>query len=296
MKAIEFTSDYKQNQDVFEELNEHRPFRRLVTYFDAENYLLTPYREITEAYAVLVLESYDGEVIAIRRCNCGYSGEGPGKTQKVLEFLGIPKELSEQYKLYSGIDIEFNEDGTFKKDSVKLDCVFDSRAATPQNGKILIGKNSIFSNMSTRQIFFLNPQFSNFYYLLNAIARIRPMQMSYYIGTNNRKYVDLYFNRYNNQELESLMFGPYVIISSNEFDIVCLINQDTAMSFINCIHMIITGKPLFYEANIGGLAFFSNDIIEYLPIRKKVKMFSDIFFGKQEQVEYHDIVRLTERG
>lgn len=50
-------------------------------------------------------------VLYLSGCNCGYGGEGPNGTRRILEELGVPPERARELMLQREFIIEFSEEG-----------------------------------------------------------------------------------------------------------------------------------------------------------------------------------------
>lgn len=288
MIELNFQRDSGHYDLAVAELSKHHPYKKLAVFFDRENFLLTKYRDLSQSSAYLILESYDGTVFKILNCNCGYSGAGPRNTKAILEFLNIPESLSNQYIYESGIQINFGTHGEFTEREVILGAAFESRERDLKKHQIFLARDRIFANMYARQLYFVNPQKGHFRFLFNAINQITPKEFIYYIGSKSEKYItyDFPYGYERNAELNTLLLkGPFMMIKGEEFDIICLFEQDVAVSIINYYHMYFFSRPLFYEHMFANILYFSQDASSEEPTGKW-NVIKTIFSRKEPQEYY----------
>lgn len=245
--------------DTLIQLEQHRPFRSFRTYFDAENHFLSIDKQLpSDITPYAVLESHNGQLFAISQINCGYGGAGPHRTEQVLEWLGIPHELAEQWIYHSGIKVEFDTDGNWLPETVEFRVVFESRAE--RDPEILLGGN-VFSSQAQRTIYFLDPQKDKMRYLYHAFRRCDAKEATFYVGdsaSNHMPYASILGSRiFTDRDYHGIERGGFVRVQGERFNVICLIGRESICSFIQNIHIHFFGRGLLHENRIAGCIVFS---------------------------------------
>lgn len=236
-----------------EAIEAHFPFKYFKTYFDWENLLLTDYRE-SECYnAIAILKSYDGTTLVFENCNCGYGGTGPNNTVALLSLLSIDEKQAQNYVFHnSAVELYFNPDGSL--DYVNLHNTFESRKEHCPITQIDLNKID-FSDSASRTMYLIDPSEDSIIVLMQLLHIMEPTSISYYIGNDNSKYIDV--------ELDvPLMLSKkrveknysFASIKGNSFNVVCFFKPDNAKSFINNIMSALQLPSPFMELTVGGLS------------------------------------------
>lgn len=271
----------------------HYPYKSFKTYFDSENFLLTNFREMDFCDAVAILKSYDGIVVIVENCNCGYGGRGPHNTNRLLELLKVPAEDAEKYIYNNAIELYFDKSGLLINEKTVLTAPFESREQNLKSGQIYIG-NISYSDTENRKMYLINPSGEELFTLLQLIEVMHPMSYNYFTGSDNTRYIDVSI-------LENTLSAPhqhldhmsFFIIKGKLFDVVVLYQHTLARCYANNILIALGQEPIFRELTLLGVPFMAEcDNINHSTF-EKAKIFLKTLRDKSNQ--YHGAVLKGEK-
>lgn len=268
--------------EYFEKVKEDfGKIRRLYSFFDNENFLLSRY-VVNNPWINTVVENWNGDQIWFASINCGYNGEGPRGLIKLLMAAGIPEQKAEEWSLYRGMTIDFN----FSQTKIQRECLYN----IPFFGNDVSGENNPFVfnkysgiNIAERNIYMLNPQYWNMSGLFNVLHVMDPIRLEYCAGDvqeylKNDLHADSIFGRSLLLEQAGTVKGANLVIYGNRFDLVCFISEKVVLTTVNTIYSYIMGSPLFCEKlfqkygviNVIGNSTLSKfDLIRNIILEKK---------------------------
>lgn len=282
----------------FEEIFEtFKPIVKLTSFLDNANFLLNDYH-IQNPYINTIIENDRGDQIQFDGLNCGYGGEGPNCTAKVLEKIGIDKETAERWMYLPGLSISFPD--AFKyvsEDSVRAHVLFVQNRGLKDLDKFELNCYSR-ANVVTRKIYSINPQLYNFPGFLNLLNVMQPTEMEYNIGPNSQMSNSLKISDVFSKNIYSYK-GNYgdvlrktnsvnLIIYGEKFDIICFISEDEIASTVNCIYSYLMYEPLFKEKFLGEYVQMPLPIIEKQTRLMKLKCLFHNRFN-----DYHATVSIS---
>lgn len=156
---------------------------KMTTFEDSENFIFTKYEPFCYASMGAILEGENGLLMFLDGLNCGYSGEGPTGTEKVLERLGISDENAEKWKCESGLSIDFTRSEDENTQYGLIHAPFFAYQTTKRNNysQFELGTYA-WLRVGEHQIIMLNPQNNRFNDLLNILQVSGPYQMEVCYG------------------------------------------------------------------------------------------------------------------
>lgn len=239
-----------------------KPIIKFTSFLDYENFLLTDY-QVNNSFINTIVENDRGDQIQFDGLNCGYGGEGPNSTAKVLEQIGIDKTIAERWMYLPGLSIKFPDAFNYQSEtSISPKILFVHNRKSIDLDKFEINNYSQV-NVATRKIFAINPQIDNFPGLLNLLNFMQPTEMEFHIGPNSKmlhsmKYFEIFdkrnFSRFDDEMIRGVN-GVNLVIYGEKFDLICFISKHYIASTINCIYSYLMKKPLFEEKQLGQYIF-----------------------------------------
>lgn len=239
------------------------------------------------------MECYDGTVIVVKNCNCGYGGVGPNNTVDLLRLLGIEKAEAEKYVFQnSAVELYFDEDNQIIQERTNLANTFESRESPCSFGKIDLHTIDYFSS-EERTMYLIDPNGATIYALVQMLQVMEPMSLSYYVGQDNSKYIDLpdlparTLTKHRRRAPPSRY--SFALIKGFYFDVVCLFKLEVAKTVINNIAMLLELSPPFHEVALWGLTFLTKESLgssrwdKLLAMLKQLKSEPEIYV--QQSVE-----------
>lgn len=260
---------YKDYNFFMENYEKVKPLKSINVFFDDENFLLTDYS--ADKGTTFVAEGWNGNQIHLTGLNCGYGGEGPSRTQDILVFLGLDRDLAFELKYYPGLQIKFDENGVLLEKEISHHAFFSSQGNTECEVKL---DSFTYVEYETNSLFFINPQFHHPKDVYSVIEKFKPFEFHYYIGDNsplNNHYRPddrNIFSDLDNKEISNIT-GINLILSCVRLDMFFLIDKRVARSFINIIHYYFFNKPLFNNDKYKEVPKFYHYLYELLPNKNK---------------------------
>lgn len=242
-----------------EHADEFLPVHKFTSFFDNENFLLTPYT-ISNRAVHTIIENFQGDLLEFSGLLCGYGGQGPHATAEVLQMLGVEKTSAERLIWNNGIQIEFHSSGLGSPYSVNTETIFNGRVRHREFIGLNLDKFSI-CNPITRNVYLINPEINNFNGLLNCLHVMKPVEFEYLIG--ERKGL-LKFS--NIPELTEKTVpsayptgtdGVNLIIRGQNFDVHCFIDSLFLRGTLNAVYLYLKKEPLFYETQVRSKTYIS---------------------------------------
>lgn len=278
-------------QAKFDEIrSEYSQFKRIAVFFENTNFLATEFTPMTLSVN-MILEDTDSNQIHIEGCNCGYGGQGPSATVKLLVGLGINKETAAQLVYHNdGLLFELNEDGDIVKDSIDTSVFFQSniRDASTHNSINLDANVNV--DLLKRKVMLFNPQYHCFRELLRLLTQIKPVSFEYYIGENspleNYYCVEGLYDLYPHNKRPDFTGLEHVnlIIRGENIEISFLIDRQCEVQVIDAIFMAIKHETLFPKDRFQLKLIQKKSFIDYVR---------EIFRTNQpSESTYNDIVYL----
>jgi len=252
--------------------------KKITVFFDNANFIFTKYK--VDYDVLFVAEKINGTEIHATQLNCGYGGNGPSSTYKVLLGLDVNESLAEMAFTSRGFEIDFTDRLNIVKDMV----FFQYRNDAVTTSETFKFDEYSQVNIKKRRIKMFNPQVNNINGLFNAIDRMKPYTFEFFIGDDSPldngyrfKWHDKAFSHdpFGHQKLLGIKHVN-IIIRGKIFDIYCLVDTNMITSVVNVIHSYLFKKPYFDEAH-------TDDSIYLLKSSKltKIKMFLSLFKSKK---------------
>lgn len=268
MKITTCTEGSSRAVKFFQEIfDSFKPVKKFTSFFDNANFLLTDYKP-SNSDVHTIIENFRGDIIEFTSLNCGYRGQGPGGTARVLQIIGLKQETALELREYNTIKIDFdgqknNYQHCFDKDgenkeyitdySLDMTTFFNCRVRAKEFQGCNIDENTVV-NILTRDVYMINPEIHNLNGLLHCLHIMKPVEFEYVIGKK------LYFIQVDEiPELSKTNVpvqlrhtrGVNLIIRGEKFDIKCLIGEKTLQGTLNCIYTYLMKANLFEECPIG---------------------------------------------
>lgn len=240
--------DYDFFMSNYEEIN---PIKSIQVYFKSENFLLTKYN--VENGTTFVAESWSGNEIHLTGINCGYGGTGPSRMADILVHIGIPREKAMDLKYYNGLRFDFDREGKLINEFYSNSPFFGHTDESP-----VTLDSYTYVEFENKKLYFINPQFHNMAGVYAAINKFKPHEFQYYIGSMsplNNYYQPNTNSAFYNVSKEHIT-GVNLILRSSQFEMLFLIDEYVARSFINVIHYFIYGNSLFDDTKFTMLPNF----------------------------------------
>lgn len=283
---INFTAKYDESIAI---IKKHYPYKYFATFFNEENYLLTKYKDID--YPSAILESYDGNIINIINCNCGYNGGGPSNTTSILELINIPEKVSSKYiNKYRAVQIYFDKNGNIIEDKIDLFGIFENGDIDLLPGQINL-KYIDYCNMESRKMYFINPAAQQIFTLLQLINVCEPTKFIYFLGENNQKYIDIDIPSFRLEEKTHIKAEKhnFVIIKGMFFDVVCLLSDLNSKTIINMLAIYLNVKPPFVNKEIFGIdVMIKSSCNPYSKLNKLKCLFSLLKESNKPKEDYFE--------
>lgn len=219
-------------------IKEHLPIKKITTFFDYENFIITEYTPYSSG-VTMIIECSNGDQLHIESCNCGYEGQGPHATVSLLKALGISKNDSE-YAAFntSGFQIDFIDNKYVITHNINI---FEFRDHFLNKYQIKLEREKIQVDTKERNVYLFKPKGKNFADLFILLKYINVKEIEYYIS-----YIDQIKMQYNIPERFNLKKRDCtIIVKGDKFNILCFIDKEIFSSVLNSIHCFATGKPYF---------------------------------------------------
>lgn len=237
------------------------PIKSIQVYFQSENFLLTKYN--VENGTTFVAEGWNGNEIHLTGINCGYGGTGPSRMADILVHIGIPQEKAMELKYYNELRFDFDHEDKLINEFYSNSPFFGHTDESP-----VTLDSFTYVEFESKKLYFINPQFHNMAGVYAAINKFKPHEFQYYIGSMSP--LNNYYQPNTNYNFSrENITGVNLILRSSQFEMLFLLNEYIARSFINVIHYYIYGKSLFYDTEFTKLPSFLN--LFYQIIKKEDK-------------------------
>ena len=288
------STSYASYGFFLENYDDFKPIKKITVFFDSNNFLITPYK-VDDTYVHMVLENWNEQQLHINNMNCGYGGEGPSTTAKLLKYVGVDEEYAEKLKFYDGFQINFDENGKFIKSDILNDVFFGDRRRGIYEFYL---DDYTYIDLNSRKVYLINPQIANFLGLLKLIDKMKPNEMEYYIGENSplengfrfeedfKVFKDKYF-KYNRDIIRGVK-DVNLIIRGELFDVICLVNKNDLMVLINSIYMYIFKRSLFENRVLGN--YITAVSVEKFKISSIVIYYLKKLINKNENY-IHEVIK-----
>lgn len=233
---------FKKHYDCF------KPIKRISTYFNNANFLLSPYT-LDNSAITMVLENRDEETMQLSGTNCGYSGEGPNGTREILEIIGVSRELALSWMKEKSLIIDFEENGEiFKNDS------YDFFGTNNWNGfKMPFCKldDCTFVSVINRTVHMIAPAVNNIHSYFNCLEVMRPIKIKYRIGNADMDIEPIVdFGRLKEMvkrtSINTGIYKPIINLSviGEIFDVVCCLTENEIAPLVNATNLFLLKKPI----------------------------------------------------
>lgn len=300
---IKDTSSSSEDSYMFFENNyeNFKPIKKLVTFFDSENFLITSYA-VEGIFVHMVLENWKGQEIHINNMNCGYNGAGPRFTEKLLKFLGMDSDKAAKLILYDGLQIGFTKDGKINEADIEKEVFF--------GGNVRQNKYSFDINkymhivLNEKKIYMLNPHLVNFSGFIELIKKMKVRELEYFIGKDSPLEESFrYENKFKLFELNKIENYKKIkgakevnfIIRGERFDIICLIKKSDLMMVINIVYLYLFNENLFENTILGNYSILT--IEKQNSLRHVIfNFFKTIFKCKSKNVHESIRIKNTDKG
>ncbi|MEG0019472.1 MAG: hypothetical protein RR728_02900, partial [Oscillospiraceae bacterium] len=190
--------------------------------------------------ALTILESYDGTIIPISNCNCGYGGTGPHNTKALLEILGVSTEKAEKMIKGNAIIIKFDNNGDII--NLKNEGVIESRVEKTSPEQVNLS-NIDYCDLEEGIFYFLKPSAGKLTSLLRLLDEIDVNSIEYYIG--EKAYEKFNISIPQKSPIGNSKCQPVLQIYGSFLTVSCILDPSTAKSFINIISMLYADKIIF---------------------------------------------------
>lgn len=249
-KAVEFFKEHKQ---------EFGRIKKITTFFDNQNFLLTDYTP-SHGHIQAIIENDFGNLMEFANLNCGYGGTGPSATADVLTELGIAESSANQIIAEKGLLIEFSKETG--RASIQIPKVlFGGKFSEQLHGGCKLNQY-IACNIVSRDVYMINPETNDFLGLLNCLQVMGPHSFAHAI---DKQYVFKNFSDISefptiiNHIAPIGVDGVNLIIRGRKFNIHCLINQEYLFGTLNALYLHLTKTPLFSEDHWRDFAILHPD-------------------------------------
>ena len=288
------STSYASYGFFLENYDDFKPIKKITVFFDSNNFLITPYK-VDDTYVHMVLENWNEQQLHINNMNCGYGGEGPSTTAKLLKYVGVDEEYAEKLKFYDGFQINFDENGKFIKSDILNDVFFGDRRRGIYEFYL---DDYTYIDLNSRKVYLINPQIANFLGLLKLIDKMKPNELEYYIGENSplengfrfeedfKVFKDKCF-KYNRDIIRGVK-DVNLIIRGELFDVICLVNKNDLMVLINSIYMYIFKRNLFENRVLGN--YITAVSVEKFKISSIVIYYLKKLINKNENY-IHEVIK-----
>lgn len=253
---------------IKEELSKGNKLQELISFFDMENFLITEYYPLSEmVHTIIKLDN--GSIFQFEDCICGYSGTGTMNTIELLKTLGI-EDIEIKKKVFSSdmLHIVCDEDGDFKYPKFEIEPLFYSEIRKSYLKHFLDTKielsRDVRVDFKNRTITFINPTNENFIGLLSLLSVLQINYLEYYLGKESPLENHFVTSKLNKS------YHVNLVLYSGDFRVICLIDKNKEIEFIETIYYILTNKKLFNYKEAFSDNIFSY-IKGYLIYRKEIK-------------------------
>lgn len=276
-------------QPKFEQLKStFGQFKKVTVFFENANFLATDFFPMTPNVHMILVDEFENE-LHIEGCNCGYGGEGPNTSVRLLTSIGIRKELVEDLIFYNNA-LQFQltnaTDGRIYISNLNKSCYFTTE--TKSSSYINVYDN-INIELIKRKIMLFNPQYHSFVGLLKFLNQIEPRSFEYYIGSNSP--LENFF-RVDEIESNPLLPPKYDLTGINHVNLVvkgknvtvsCLIDKQCELQIIDSIYLSLEHTSLFSSERYQ------------LEIKKKNSLFMlfKSIVSQKDKMELHDSILLN---
>lgn len=220
---------------------------RLVSFFDNQNFLLTKYN-VDNDYIHTIIENDYGDEIQLSGANCGYGGEGPNGTRKILEYLGVPSDTASKWIYHDAIIADFTEN--------KILATLDKPLffGCSHGDAFCRLDNNTFIGISDKVVYMIAPSLTNLSGYYNCLDVMQPLEVCYSFGSSD---VDLklpisleILNRRLNDKI-LINRAPFydklhmnMIIYGNRFSIIGCLAKDEILPLIYSTHLYLLKTPI----------------------------------------------------
>lgn len=225
------------------EIDKGIKLKELIALFDSENFLMTEYKPINNMVH-MIIKLNNGKVFQFENCICGYLGEGVRNAISVLELLGIDDNNIRQRFLSNDIvHLMYDDNGNLIKQKYEIEGLFYSKVRESYLAKMTTRKIKLTKDVridfKNRSITFINPQNENFIGFLALLKHLDINYIEYYLGTESPLENNLVISDYRKS------YHVNLVLYSNDFRVVCLIEKKKEIDVIETIHYVLTNKNLF---------------------------------------------------
>ena len=246
---------------------------RCTTFFDNRNFLLTKYAPLTTAVETIV-EFQSGLEWHLEHTNCGYGGNGPGRTKDLYKVLGADSGYVENsIRRNDAVLIDYDKDWGWGKRYFEEFVIFTPSVRQDHEQFITSDRISDKSNYEVdligKTVRAYNPQRNETTGFFRLINRIKPRSMELYYGPNSpldgymrvekQDTIGWYERRddLRTKQVNVSIYGEYATVH-------CLFDEREALTSMNFICMALTGYPLVEKQR---LIFREKEIFEVREIK-----------------------------
>ena len=254
---------------------------KVTTFFDNRNFLLTPYVPLNTAVDTIV-EFQSGLEWHVEHANCGYGGNGPGRTNELYDLLGIENKNIKR-NIFDSDAVLVSDDLTFSQ-GWGVDYLDEFIVFTPQirqdhekyiDTDRISDKSNYEIDLTGKTVRSYNPprnETTGFFRLIN---RIKPRSIELYYGPNSP--LDGYmrvkrnYDRSWGERRDDLRTTQVNITIVGQYATVhCLFDEREALASMNFICTAMTGFPLVEKQR---LLFREKEIYEVREIKDGTERF-----------------------
>jgi len=251
---------FKEQYDIF------RPIKKITVYYEEINFIFSSYN--AGMSVSFIAENWDGKEMHLQGLSCGYGGEGPSTTARLLEFLGMDKEQAHNLKHESGLIIHFDTQGNIDNGNIDTSAFFSSggRNCIIDTEKINIA--TIWSDGCTYyKLYYFDPNENDVTQIFKLIEKSPPYEFEYDLNEKNEFDYFYQSTSYDYNFLQSVNckskytgnnsrfvenYTPFVnchlVLKFNKFDIVVSIrDKDARKKIINQVYNHIANSNLPYH-------------------------------------------------
>lgn len=246
---IEVIKEIGNKKKVEEYIKQGYDIKNVVCFFDNENFLATEYIPLNNGVH-LIIELNKGVELHFDDCSCGYNGTGSRNSEIILKLFNVPEYLIDM--LFYKDTVMFHKlDGKYSLYKFDFSQIYCSSVRAEhfkfEYQSMIQGKN-LLVNYNQREIKLYNPQRNSLVGFLRLINILKIRKIEYYLGKNSPLENNYTISNYEEYDKDIDVKGINsinLVLYSRDYKIICLVDTEEIISFVDLIYYNLTGEYLF---------------------------------------------------